>query len=234
MSSIGNIQQSQNFDSKLYDDLIQRAEAGGVSASEVDAKLLAALSDGKDFMQAHGQVWAELPKLPPPTSTAPNSTLLQQLGTLPPAATLGENLDRDQLVLGVVNGTVEVAASREDISSAKGRPHGLEGLLDGLESRLHGPANAEILRTDEEKIRDLFGDIQGQVGKQSSTASGGKVPEGSISTAGVETLQTDEERIRDLFEGIQGQLGKVSQTVDKTLSGADAVQQNTDNRVILG
>jgi hypothetical protein len=110
MSSIGNIQQSQGFDPQQYASLIQKAETQGVSSGQVDAKLLAAINAGQDFTQAFGLVSAELPSLAPPISTAPNSANLQQLGALPPAGTLSENLDRNQLVLGIVNGSVQVAA----------------------------------------------------------------------------------------------------------------------------
>jgi hypothetical protein len=53
------------------------------------------------------------------------------------------------------------------------------------------------------------------------------------SAAGAETSRSDEEKVRDLLEGIREQVGNMSKTIDKTLSGAD-VLQDTDNRMILG
>jgi hypothetical protein len=251
--SITNVQNAPGFNSQLYETLLQEAKSQGVSTSQVDTLLLAAVNGGKDFDAAVDQVQKSLPKLSPPNGV--DLARISEFGGIPSPGALvmslitkmaGEQRERnmeerqkstDALVESMMDQADEMreaAAQQFAMAVAAGAITIAGGLA---QAGMAGSGMKSGLTDGQIGARNAMGTaINASTGGAAGITKGMGDFIGATSQAQCKEMEADQEKIRAMRDSVKDLDDSLRDLIQKTLSAQDAIQQaqNQARSKILG
>lgn len=249
--SISDITSVSGYTATQYEELVETAAAKGVSASEVNTDLLAALNAGKSFTEAVDSVAADLPLLDAPPSRSASDYYACSSIASPGAAVFAIMIDstaeerRDNAELRISQ--TEVIASKMEAEADEMRKKAVTQLVLGVVSSavtigfgaltagMAGSAvgsDAGFTTADNAKVTAMGQIGTGIAGLFSTTSD----VAGTFFDANIKDMEADiarQETFRDILDSLDEAL---SQQISKAISTMESIQSdmNQTRTRILG
>jgi hypothetical protein len=250
---INSVKNAPGFDLQLYETLLQEAKSQGVSTSQVDTLLLAAVNSGQDFDAAVDQVQKSLPKLSPPNGV--DLARISEFGGVPSPGALvmslitkmaGEQRERNmeerhKSTEALVDSMMDQAEEMRDAANIQFAMTVVSGVITiagGLaQVGMAGSAMRSGLTDGQIGARNAMGSgISGAAGGFAGIAKGIGDFNSARSQALCKEMEADQEKMHAMRDSMKELDDSMRDLIQKTLSAQDAIQQaeNQARAKILG
>ena len=241
MSTITDVKQIPGFNQQQYDSLIAQARSQKVDISLVDASLLDAVNNGKDFSAAMQTVKTDLPTLVKPDASL--SSLLSNWPGMPaPGAlvmALITEISADQRqqnrelswaqTEAIVDSMQEQAKEMRNMAIAQlvlGMAAAATTVAGGIAQSSMAASGLKMDAADKALQSSKAQGVGTAVGGGASFLSAGSQFAGSMYQASFKEMEADQERMRALRDSLKDLNEGLKELIQKTLSSTESMQQS--------